>query len=97
MTGCGLATVTPVACAFVSGAVRVTFMSVVAAPAAWSLASGALRITFGAGVAGNGEMCVRDVDDFLVGDPVSSTIGWPTIGPLLVEGGLRRRWHRLRE
>ena len=56
MIGRGLETVTPEACAFVSGAVRVTLMAAVDTPAAWSLASGAVSTTFGP-VAGHGEMC----------------------------------------
>ncbi len=56
MYGRGLIAATPVACAFVSGAVRVTLARDVAVPAAWSLASGALSTTFGAGAAGIGEM-----------------------------------------
>src|SRR4051812_12625003 len=56
MTGRGLETVTPDACASVSGAVRVTLMAAVDTPAAWPLASGAVSTTFGP-VAGHGEMC----------------------------------------
>ena len=56
-------------------------------PAAWSLVSGALSSTFGAGAAGSGEMWRLTVTTSWLA-PVSSTIGWPMIGPLFV-GGVR--------
>ena len=64
--GRGLATAAPLACAFVSGALRITFTSDVAVPAAWSFVSGALRTTFGAGAAGRGHDVAGDRDDLLV-------------------------------
>src|SRR6478735_6067800 len=83
MTGRGLETVTPVACGSVSGALRITLASEVDAPWAWALVSGALSTTFGAGAAGIGEMWRRTRTISWLA-PVSSTIGWPMIGPLLV-------------
>ena len=82
-SGRGLITATPLACAFVSGALRMTFERFVAVAAAWSFASGSLSTTFGAGAAGTGVMCrsTRITSRFA---PVSSTIGWPAIGPLLL-------------
>ena len=56
MNGRGLTTAAPLACALVSGALRITFTSDVAVPAAWSFVSGALRTTLGAGAAGTGTM-----------------------------------------
>ena len=74
---------TPPACAFSSGLLRMTFERFVAVPAAWSFASGALRTTLGAGAAGAGVMwrSTRMSSRFA---PVSSRIGWPAIGPLLL-------------
>ena len=85
MYGRGLAAAAPFACAFVVGALRITLFRFVAVPAAWSLASGALRTTFGAGAAGSGVMWRLTVTTSWLA-PVSSTIGWPTIGPLFVGG-----------
>ena len=75
--GRGLATVTPVACAFVSGALRRTFTSEVEVPAAMSFCSGALSSTSG------GVRWRLTVTSCWLA-PVPITIGSPMTGPLLV-------------
>ena len=74
ISGCGATIATPVACAFVSGAVRMTLLRFVAVPAACALVSGALRMTFGAGAAGGpGRWRLTETTSWLA--PLSSTIG----------------------
>ena len=75
--GLGLATVTPVAWAFVSGALSRTLTSEVEVPAAMSFCSGALSSTSG------GVRCRLTVTSCRFA-PVPMTIGSPMTGPLLI-------------